>query len=64
MAHLAETLKLKAFFKNRYKKEQEQHGDLSQLKNNRLNDAKVQLQCQVFTHVYITLASERKKNAN
>ena len=54
MAHPAETLKLKTFFKNKYKKEQEQHGDLSQPKNNGSNDGKVQLQCQVFTHVYIT----------
>ena len=54
MAHPAETLKLKTFFKNRYEKEQEQHGDLSQPKNNGSNDGKVQLQCQVFTHVYIT----------
>ena len=58
MAHPAETLKLKAFFKNRYEKEQEQHGDLSQPKNNGSNDGKVQLQCQVFTHVYITLAAD------
>ena len=41
MAHPAETLKLKTFFENRYEKEQEQHGDLSQLKNNRSNDGKV-----------------------
>ena len=41
MAHPAETLKLKTFFKNRYKKEEEQHGDLSQPKNNGSNDGKV-----------------------
>ena len=58
MAHPVETLKLKTFFKNRYEKEQEQHGDLSQLKNNGLNNGKVRLQCQVFTHVYITLAAD------
>ena len=58
MAHPAETLKLKTFFKNRYKKEQEQYGDLSQLKNNGSNNGKVRLQCQVFTHVYITLATD------
>ena len=40
MGHPAETLKLKTFFKNRYEKEQEQHGDLSQLKNNGSNDGK------------------------
>ena len=58
MANPAETLKLKAFFKNRYEKEQEQHGDLSQPKNNGSNDGKVQLQYQVLTHVYITLAAD------
>ena len=58
MAHPAETLKLKTFFKNRYEKEQEQHGDLSQPKNNRSNNGKVRLQCQVFTHIYITLAAD------
>ena len=58
MAHPAETLKLKTFFKNRYKKEQEQHGDLSQPKNNGSNNGKVRLQCQVFTHVYIRLAAD------
>ena len=43
MAHPAESLKLKTFFKNRYEKEKEkeQHGDLSQPKNNGLNDGKV-----------------------
>ena len=51
MAHAVEALKLKAFFKYRYEKEQEQHGDLSQRKSNRSNDGKVRLQCQVFTHV-------------
>ena len=41
MAHPVETLKLKTFFKNRYEKEQEQHGDLSQPKNNGSNNGKV-----------------------
>ena len=60
MAHPAETLKLKTFFKNRHEKEKqkEQHGDLSQPKNNKSNDGKVRLQCHVFTHVYITLATD------
>ena len=60
MAHPAESLKLKTFLKNRYEKEKEkeQHGDLSQPKNNGLNDGKVWLQCQVFTHAYITLATD------
>ena len=58
MVHPVEPLKLKTFFKNRHEKEKEQHGDLSQLKNNGSNDGKVRLQCQVFIHVYIILATD------
>ena len=58
MAYPVEILKLKTFFKNRYEKEQEQHGYLSQPKNNGSNNGKVQLQCQVINHVYITLAAD------